>query len=115
MSIIEILELVAVTAISLPVAAKLLGISPKTLRKWKRKAMEQGGYLSINGQTVLFDCQQNQENGRGARIYFEEDFVETIKDARQVRPKAARKPPKRKLKLDGLSQLSTVPGLPPEE
>lgn len=74
-------------------AAEYLGISAKTLYKWKAKAASNGGYLMLNGCAVEFRYRQTGAMGKG-KIIIEKAWLDELLRAMQgktvARPKSAR-------------------------
>lgn len=88
-------------------AAAYLGITTKTLYKWKRQAKSHQGFLIFNGTAVRFRYRQTGVAGQG-RILFEMKWLDELKNAMECRytkqPVSRTKP---------LNNISVSLGVPP--
>lgn len=89
-------------------AASYLGVSPKTLYKWKRRARHNNGHLIFSGRAVRFRYRQTGTIGQG-RIFFERQWLDDIKQAMESEP-----PQQRSARRTTRPHLRVPLGLPPE-
>lgn len=87
-------------------AAAYLGISLKTLYKWKQQAKSNQGFLILHGAAVQFRYRQTGAMGNG-RISFDASWLDELKQAMEGRKPDPRKPCRRKL-----SRITAELGVP---
>lgn len=89
-------------------AASYLGISVKTLYKWKQQALANRGELVFHGKAVPFRYRQTGVSGQG-RILFERLWLDELKSA--MEGKAAI--PRENTKTKRLKNINVALGVPP--
>ncbi len=88
-------------------AAEYLGITTRTLYKWKRQARSNQGNLIFNGVAVQFRYRQTGGAGQG-RILFEKVWLDELKSAMEGRIRKECRP-----KPNQFSNISVPLGIPP--
>ena len=89
-------------------AAAYLGISLKTLYKWKQQACTNQGYLILCNAAVRFRFRQTGAMGQG-RILFERCWLDELKAAMEASVERDKKKVKRRL-----SHITANLGIPTE-
>lgn len=89
-------------------AAQYLGITRKTLYKWKRQSLANQGFLIFNSVKVRFRFRQTGVTGQG-RIFFDRLWLDNLKVAMEGKTVENNHP----LRRIPLSNIKVPLGLPP--